>query len=514
MNEIGAGASRGVGHSLEDENSPDGAECFPFSAIVGQETLKRALLLLAINPNIRGMLIRGPAGCGKTIATRGLTEVLPPIEMVKGCRFNCDPKSPGKFCVECKERYLRGNIETVTRNAPLIPFPLNASLDFLLGRMDTSRIEKEGLNALSVGIIGRANRGLVFLERANLLDQEILKTALKRLYRANNTLDTGGFTVTHPAKFNIIATMNTEEGPAPQFFLDKMDVILDVERISDVEQRIEVIKRVSEFDKDPQEFRARFREGQRRLIGRVSKAQESLPLTSIPTKVLETISGICKELEITEARTNIIRRVTLTNAVFERRIRASVEDFIEVASMTFPDSAKKQFIKEEELGELQEEKRILEIGYNYLILEERTDITFEIFRDTIATGVPGLLITNSFPDKVRKAHGLEDADIHWLSDSGDKTLSILSPKRLDFEITRTISKFIKENKEKGCVLMLDGFEYLVLENKFEKILKFVKKINDMAAMSNSTILVPVNLEAFKKEQATILKKEFDRVEMA
>ncbi len=484
---------------------------FPFTAIVSQESIKRAILLSAINPNISGVLLRGPKGTGKSTNVRSLAEVLPDIETVSGCIFSCDPKSPGKLCYDCKEKYIKGNLEVDSHPVRIILVPLNTTKEELMGSIDAKAAAREGTKALNIGLIGKANRGIILIERINLMEPDILKLVLDHQGKNTYKLEAGGFEIIHPAKYSIIATHNTDEGALDPQVLDKCDIILDMERINDIEQRIEIIKRSMEFKDDPDLFRARFKEGQRRLKGRVSKAQETLPIASIPTKVLETISHICKDLNISDYRTNIIRRLTLTNAVFERRIRASIEDFIEISAMSFPDDVRRKFLPDDVEEKEEKSVRTLEIGFNYLFHEEKTRKTYELYRNTLRSGVPAICITTTFPEKIMKEHDLKGTPMYWLTDMGAENIQSLNPKRLDFEITRTMRGFMKEHKE-GFMILLDGFEYLVLENSFEKIIKFVKKMSDQASMSGGTIVIPINPNAFTREQATLLKKEFDKVE--
>jgi len=151
----------------------------------------------------------------------------------------------------------------------------------------------------------------------------------------------------------------------------------------------------------------------------------------------------------------------------------------------------------------------LEHGFNYIIMEERTDKSYELFRQFLDDGVPGFCITTTFPTKLIKRYGLQEAKVVWLSEA-ESDMERYNPKRLDFEITKNINNFVKTNDE--SVLLLDGFEYLVLENSFENVMKFIKKVNDLASMTNSTVLVPINPEAFSREEMTLLQKEFDRTE--
>jgi len=186
---------------------------FPFTAIVGQEKMKKALLLNAVNPRIGGVLIRGQKGTGKSTAVRALADLLPEIKVVKDCPFNCNPDDPREMCDSCYDRYVRGEqLPWIKRKVRIVNLPLNATIDRVAGTLNIEKALKEGLKALDPGLLAEANRGILYVDEVNLLDDYVADVLLDAAASGVNIVERENVSVVHPSRFILIGTMNPEEG--------------------------------------------------------------------------------------------------------------------------------------------------------------------------------------------------------------------------------------------------------------------------------------------------------------
>ncbi|HPJ31074.1 MAG TPA: ATP-binding protein, partial [Methanothrix sp.] len=231
---------------------------YPFTAIVGQEKMLRALILNAINPSIGGVLIRGQKGTAKSTAVRGLAEVLPGIEVVVGCRFGCDPGDEEKLCWECAERLAGGVLPTEVRPMRVVDLPVGATEDRVVGSLDMERALRGEGRAFEPGILAEANRGILYVDEINLLDDYVVDALLDAAAMGMNVVEREGVSASHPASFIIVGSMNPEEGELRPQLLDRIALQVEVEGISDVEQRVEIIERRGAFEADPGKFREEF----------------------------------------------------------------------------------------------------------------------------------------------------------------------------------------------------------------------------------------------------------------
>ncbi|MDI6708394.1 MAG: DUF835 domain-containing protein [Candidatus Thermoplasmatota archaeon] len=316
---------------------------FPFTAIVGQETMKRALLLNAINPQIGGVLIQGERGTAKSIAVRGLAELLPEIEVVKGCRFSCDPNVPEALCWECKERIGKGEkLEVEKRKVKVVDLPLNATEDRVVGSLDVEKVLKEGLKAFEEGLMAEANRGILYIDEINLLDDYLVDILLDAAAMGVCSVEREGISVSYPAKFILVGSMNPEEGKLRPQLLDRLALSVEVKGVPDTEARVEIIRRQKEFTKSAEKFRSAFEKSQNELKERIRKAQELLPQVKTSEKLLEGISRLCVEFKVDGHRPDImIQRAAETNAAFEGRTEVTKEDIIKATEMVFPHRMRK-----------------------------------------------------------------------------------------------------------------------------------------------------------------------------
>ncbi len=324
---------------------------FPFAAMVGQEKMKRALVLNAIYPEVGGVLIRGQKGTGKSVSVRGLAEVLPDIE-VTGCKFNCDPKEPDKFCTECAARQKAGKLETFIRPVQVVDLPLNITEDRLVGSIDIERILSAGEKSFEPGILAEAHRGILYVDEINLLDDYIVDILLDSASSGVVTIEREGMSISHPSRFIIVGSMNPEEGELRPQILDRLALQCDVIGIKEVEQRIQIVKRREEFTANPVKFRDKF-EGQRtELRARIDKAQELLPNVTTPPRIYKLIAQICLDFDVDGHRADIIiERAARANAAFEGRLETTAEDVASAAAMALPHRMRRRPSEEEEFNE-------------------------------------------------------------------------------------------------------------------------------------------------------------------
>ncbi|WP_445474879.1 ATP-binding protein [Methanococcoides methylutens] len=324
---------------------------YPISAIVGQEMMLRALILNAINPSIGGVLIRGQKGTAKSTAVRGLAEILPEIEVIEGCKYNCDPLDPEKFCWECNDKQKKGMIRVEKSPMKVVDLPVGATEDRVVGSLDIEKAVKEGVQAFEPGILANANRNLLYVDEINLLDDFVVDALLDAAAMGVNTVEREGVSVSHPANFIIVGSMNPEEGELRPQLLDRIALQVEVEGISDIEQRIEIIERRNQFNKEPQQFRRDFESEQEKLRTRIIKAKQLLGRITTTRENLRTIAQICVAFNVDGHRADImIERTARTNAAYENRERITNEDIIEAAEMVLPHRMRKKPFEEEEFS--------------------------------------------------------------------------------------------------------------------------------------------------------------------
>jgi len=306
---------------------------FPFSAIIDLDKLKLAILINAINPNIGGLLIRGPKGSGKTTVVRGLADILPKVKVVKGCLFNCNPFDPSNMCSKCSELYGKGGKLPVEEiEMTVVNLPLGATEDRVVGSLDVEKAIKLGVEALEPGVLAEANQNILYVDEINLLPDHIADDLLDAAATGWNVVEREGISVSHPSRFIFIGTMNPEEGELRPQLLDRFPLSVGVERISSVKDRMEVVRRNIKFEGNPTEFCRKHKAPQEELRDRIIRAGRVLPKVEMPEKLLQAICKACLNLKVDGMRPDIvISKAACTLAAFEDRTIVSLED-VQVAS--------------------------------------------------------------------------------------------------------------------------------------------------------------------------------------
>ncbi|WP_456477619.1 VWA domain-containing protein [Geoglobus ahangari] len=310
---------------------------YPFSAIVGQEKMKKALILNAINPQIGGVLLRGDKGTGKSTAVRALAEVLPEIE-VSGCAFSC---TPDRLCQECAEKARKGELSFTKKRMRVVELPLSATEDMVVGTVDVESALKDGVVSFRPGILAEANNSILYIDEVNLLDDHLVDTLLDVAASGWNVVEREGVSVRHPSRFILVGTMNPEEGELRPQLLDRFGMVVDVRAITDPELRAEVVKRAEEFSEDPEGFRRKFEREQEALRRRIQMARELLREVEAGDEIVMAISKLCSELGIETHRADITTlRAAKAIAAYNGRRRVEVRDVVEAAELTLPHRVK------------------------------------------------------------------------------------------------------------------------------------------------------------------------------
>ena len=260
---------------------------FPFSAIVGQEEMKQAMILTAIDPGIGGVLVFGDRGTGKSTAVRALAALLPPITQVEGCPVNAARKE------DCPEWAEIGSDRLVTRPTPVIDMPLGATEDRVVGALDIERALTRGEKAFEPGLLARANRGYLYIDEVNLLEDHLVDLLLDVAQSGENVVEREGLSIRHPARFVLVGSGNPEEGELRPQLLDRFGLSVEVSSPRDLELRIEVIRRRDAFETDNAAFMKRWRSADTRLRKRILSAREGLTRLETPEQALKDCAELC-----------------------------------------------------------------------------------------------------------------------------------------------------------------------------------------------------------------------------
>ncbi len=267
---------------------------FPFSAIVGQDEMKRAILLTAVDPTIGGVLILGHRGTAKSTAVRALPALLPPMSVVNGCRYGCDPDAGDRRCEDCRDREQRGErLKAHKAPVPVVDLPLGATEDRVVGALDLERALTRGEKAYEPGLLARANRGYLYVDEINLLEDHLVDLLLDVAATGENVVEREGISVRHPARFVLVGSGNPEEGDLRPQLLDRFGLSVEVTTTTDIEQRIEVVKRRDAFDRDPEGFSATWAAPDAEARKRVERARRKVETLTVPDAVLRDAARLC-----------------------------------------------------------------------------------------------------------------------------------------------------------------------------------------------------------------------------
>jgi magnesium chelatase subunit I len=269
---------------------------FPFSAIVGQDEMKLAILIAAVDPTVGGVLVFGDRGTGKSTAVRALAALLPKMRATTGCRYHCDPADATPRCEQCAELKSHGKPRSELIPVPVVDLPLGATEDRVVGALDLERALAQGVKAFEPGLLARANRGFLYIDEVNLLEDHLVDLLIDVAASGENVVEREGLSVRHPARFVLVGSGNPEEGELRPQLLDRFGLSVEVRTPADVPTRIEVVRRRDAFERDPAAFVERWHAEDEKVRRRITAARKRLPEVQVPDAALTRGAELCMKL--------------------------------------------------------------------------------------------------------------------------------------------------------------------------------------------------------------------------
>ena len=300
---------------------------FPFTAIVGQDELRRSLILNAVRPDIGGVLIRGERGTAKSTAARGLAALLPPIRAVIACHYACDPDDPIGWCDECRERDAEGTLTHGERSTPFVDLPVGATEDRVIGTLNIEQVLRSGKRRFEPGVLAEANRGILYIDEVNLLDDHVVDVLLDAAAMGVNVVEREGVSFSHPSLFVLVGTMNPEEGELRPQLTDRFGLSVGVQAVADIEDRTEILRRRLAFDSDREGFADIWSDAENALRDAIITARARLHQVRVSERDLRTTAEIVSAASVDGHRAELaILKTAQANAAFEGRESIAVHD--------------------------------------------------------------------------------------------------------------------------------------------------------------------------------------------
>lgn len=305
---------------------------YPFAAIVGQDEMKLCLLLNVIDPKIGGVMIMGDRGTGKSTTVRSLVDLLPEIRVVSGDPFNSDPEDAEVQGPEVRDRVMKGEqLPVVSTKINMVDLPLGATEDRVCGTIDIEKALTEGVKAFEPGLLAKANRGILYVDEVNLLDDHLVDVLLDSAASGWNTVEREGISISHPARFILIGSGNPEEGELRPQLLDRFGMHAQVGTVRDAELRVKIVEERARFDMNPKEFRETYLEEQQKLQQQIDLARIALSSVVLDRELRVKISQVCAELNVDGLRGDIVtNRAARALAALKGRTEVTAEDIATV----------------------------------------------------------------------------------------------------------------------------------------------------------------------------------------
>src|SRR5689334_2271677 len=270
---------------------------FPFTAIVGQERMRRALILNAVDTRIGGVLIRGERGTAKSTAARALAALLPKVYVVNDCRFGCDPDKPATWCTECRERFEgTTTIPSHVRTTSFVNLPVSATEDRVVGTLDIEQAIQKGERHFEPGVLAAANRGILYVDEVNLLDDHVVDVLLDSAAMGVNNVEREGISFTHPARFILVGTMNPEEGDLRPQLLDRFALSVEIVGIREARERVTIMERNLSYEKDAEAFRKIWLPKEEELSEKIKRGRELVDQVTHTSRDLLSIAALTASL--------------------------------------------------------------------------------------------------------------------------------------------------------------------------------------------------------------------------
>ncbi|MDZ4654621.1 MAG: magnesium chelatase subunit D family protein [Coriobacteriia bacterium] len=325
---------------------------FPFSAIVGQDALKTALLLNAVDPRVGGVLVRGQKGTAKSTAVRAMANILPEFDVIDGCAYGCDPEDSRRWCSSCMAT--EGQHTCGRRKPHLVDLPVSATEDRVVGTLDLEHALKQGERRYEPGLLAEANRGILYVDEVNLLDDHLVDTLLDAAASGVNVVEREGVRFQHPARFILVGTMNPEEGEIRPQLLDRFGLCVDVEGIADAQARVEIMRRRRAFEDDPELFGRKWETQERALTERIERAQHRLPDVELDDDLLFLIASVCSQIGVDGHRADLtMARAATAYALLHEGSDVTAADIRHVAPMVLAHRMKRTPFEQERFSQEQ-----------------------------------------------------------------------------------------------------------------------------------------------------------------
>ena len=315
--------------AIADRSTTPRRIVFPFTAVIGQEDMKLALILNVIDPRIGGVMIMGDRGTGKSTTIRALADLLPEIEVVADDPFSRSPQD-----LDVQRERGTDTLPTAAKKVPMIDLPLGATEDRVCGTIDIEKALSEGVKAFEPGLLAKANRGILYVDEVNLLDDHLVDVLLDSAASGWNTVEREGISIRHPAQFVLVGSGNPEEGELRPQLLDRFGMHAEIRTVRDPELRVQIVEQRSDFDQNPQTYLEKFSEPQTALQKRITDAQARLPEVAIDHDFRIKISQVCAELDVDGLRGDIVtNRAAKALAAYEGRTEVTLDDVRQVIVM-------------------------------------------------------------------------------------------------------------------------------------------------------------------------------------
>jgi len=326
---------------------------YPFTAIVGQEEMKLSLILNVIDPKIGGVMIMGDRGTGKSTTVRALVDLLPEIQVVENDPFNSDPKDPELMSEEVRERLKKNEKLIVTsKKISMVDLPLGATEDRVCGTIDIEKALTEGIKAFEPGLLAKANRGILYVDEVNLLDDHLVDVLLDSAASGWNTVEREGISISHPARFILVGSGNPEEGELRPQLLDRFGMHAQIGTVKEANLRVKIVEERANFDESPLDFRENYNESQKELTKKLTQARELLKKVEIDYDFRIKISQICSELNVDGLRGDIVtNRASKAIASFEGRTQVTPQDIFRIIPLCLRHRLRKDPLESIDSGE-------------------------------------------------------------------------------------------------------------------------------------------------------------------
>jgi magnesium chelatase subunit I len=337
---------------------------YPFTAIVGQDEMKLSLILNVVEPLIGGTLLMGHRGTGKSTAVRALAQLMPPIQRVKGCPYSCDPSNQPDLCQDCLVRLRkRRSLPAEQAWTPVVELPLGATEDRVCGTLDIERVLAGGQKAFEPGLLARANRGFLYIDEVNLLEDHLVDLLLDVAASGWNIVEREGISVRHPCRFVLAGSGNPEEGELRPQLLDRFGLHARISTITGIEERVEIVRLRERFERDPVTFSSEMEPQQERLRRRIEKARRALPSVNVESTVLSRVVAICMQLGVDGHRGELTAmRAARALAAFEGDATVNFDHVRRVAVMSLRHRLRKDPLGAIDAGVRIEQALDMELG--------------------------------------------------------------------------------------------------------------------------------------------------------